>query len=77
MSSASSIPQSSFSGRNDAVRAIREVGATMTTYAEAAHCSIPIPRPYRLLVPDDAEVVGIITPADVARWLDRRRALMQ
>lgn len=29
----------------------------------------------RVLVTSDGEVVGIITPTDIARWLDRRRAL--
>ncbi len=29
----------------------------------------------RVLVLDNGDVVGIITPADIARWLDRRRAL--
>jgi Zn-dependent protease/predicted transcriptional regulator len=29
----------------------------------------------RVLVTSDGEVVGIITPSDIARWLDRRRAL--
>jgi Zn-dependent protease len=29
----------------------------------------------RLLVVRDGEVVGIITPSDIARWLERRRAL--
>jgi predicted transcriptional regulator len=28
----------------------------------------------RTLVVDDGEVVGIITPSDVTRWLNRRRA---
>jgi predicted transcriptional regulator len=29
----------------------------------------------RVLVMSDGEVVGIITPSDIARWLDRRKAL--
>ncbi len=29
----------------------------------------------RVLVMTDGEVVGIITPSDIARWLDRRRAV--
>ena len=30
----------------------------------------------RVLVVDDSGVVGIVTPIDVARWLERRRALL-
>jgi CBS domain-containing protein len=29
----------------------------------------------RVLVVDDSDVIGIITPVDVARWLQRRRAI--